>query len=86
MLKIIYNLCTAPLPRLLSFEQTGCVYVYVSVAEVENGVDLDSMTSSDAILSGSTVFCFVCFSEGQNWVQHDRKGVNSNLVFVYSTV
>ena len=55
--------------------------------EVENGVDLDTMTSLEAILSRSIVFCFECFSkEGQNWVQHDRKGVNSNLVFVHPTV
>ena len=87
MLNIIYNLCYAPLPDLLSFEHTGCVYVYASVDEVENGVDLDTMTSLEAILSGSIVFCLACSSkEGQNWVQHDRKGGNSNLVFVYPTV
>ena len=45
------------------------------------------MTSSEAILSGSIVFCFEFFSkEGQNWVQHDVKGGNSNLVSVYPTV
>ena len=51
--------------------------MYVSVAEAENGVDLDTMTSSEAILSGSIVFFCVFFKKDKTGFSMTEMGLTA---------